>query len=157
MTTQLTDRQRGVLRALCDTVVPGIERPDDATGFWARTASDLGVAEGVEEMIGMIPDETIAGGLLQLLDELDFQGLDKQPSQLSQESLLNSISLGSPDAAAGVGALVGMTLFLYYGTPDPETFKNPNWDQFGYPGPIGPPPQVENTIETVVPDGGATY
>ena len=157
MTTQLTDRQRAVLRTLCDTVVPRIERPDDPTGFWARTASDLGVAEGVEEMIGMIPDETIAGGLLQLLDELDFQGLDKQPSQLSQESLLNSISLGSPDAAAGVGALVGMTLFLYYGTPDPETFKNPNWDQFGYPGPIGPPPQVEKTIETVVPDDGATY
>ena len=53
MTTQLTDRQRGVLRALCDTVVPRIERPDDPAGFWARTASDLGVAEGVEEMIGM--------------------------------------------------------------------------------------------------------
>src|SRR3954469_369895 len=87
MTIQLTDRQRTVLRALCDTVVPRIERPDDPTGFWARTASDLSVPEGVEGMLGMTPDETISVGLLMLLDELGAQGLDRQPSQLSREQI----------------------------------------------------------------------
>src|SRR3954468_2385251 len=139
---ELTDRQRAVLRTLCDTVVPRIERQDDPTGFWARTASDTGTPEGVEEMLGMIPDDTIRTGLVQLLDELASQGLGRQPTQLSREQILTTIALSSPDAAAGLNALTGMTLFLQYGMPDPETFTNPNWEQFGYPGPISPPPQV---------------
>jgi acyl-CoA reductase-like NAD-dependent aldehyde dehydrogenase len=44
----LSDEQRATLEALCDTVVPAVERRDDPDGFWARTASDLGVAAGVE-------------------------------------------------------------------------------------------------------------
>jgi choline dehydrogenase-like flavoprotein len=157
MTTQLSDRQRDVLRTVCDTVVPPIERAEDPTGFWARKASDLGVAQGVEEMLLMIPDETVRAGLLELLDVLDSQHIDRQPSQLSREQLLKNISMASPEAAAGVQALVGMTLFLHYGAPDPQTFRNPNWEQFGYPGPISSPPQVDKPIRTIVPDDGATF
>jgi hypothetical protein len=43
----LTDTQRETLRLFCDTVVPRIERDPDPDGFWARTASDLGVPGGV--------------------------------------------------------------------------------------------------------------
>jgi choline dehydrogenase-like flavoprotein len=157
MTTQLTDRQRAVLRTLCDTVVPPIEREDDPTGFWARTACDLGTPEGVEEMLGMIPDDTIRTGLLQLLDVLDSQGLGRQPSQVSREQIIKNIGMASPDGEAGLRALIGMTLFLQYGVPNPETFRNPNWDQLRYPGPISPPPQVDKPIETIVPEDGATY
>src|SRR2546421_9856172 len=114
MTMELTDRQRATLRTFCDTVVPRIERGDDSTGFWARTASDVGTHEAVEETLGMIPDDTIRTGLVQLLDELASQGLGRQPSQLSREQILKTISLSSPDAAAGVGALTGMALFLHY-------------------------------------------
>ncbi|MFL5910231.1 MAG: GMC family oxidoreductase N-terminal domain-containing protein [Gaiellaceae bacterium] len=153
----LTDRQGATLRTLCDTVVPRIERADDPTGFWARTASDVGVPEAAEEMIGMIPDDTVRAGLVQLLDVLGEQGLGLQPSQLSREQVMRNLALASPDAAAGLNALVGMTLFLNYGAPDPQTFRNPNWDQLGYPGPISPPPQVEKPIRTIVPDDGATY
>src|SRR3954447_13003591 len=153
----LNDRQRATLRTLCDTVAPRIERADDPTGFWARAASDIGVPEGVEEMLGMIPDDAVRAGLLQLLDVLGEQGLGRQPSQLSREQILRNLALGSPDAAAGLNALIGMTLFVFYGAPDPETFRNPNWDQLGYPGPISPPPQVEKRIRTIVPDDGATY
>ena len=39
----LNEAQRETLQAVCDTVVPSIERPDDPHGFWARKASDLGV------------------------------------------------------------------------------------------------------------------
>src|SRR5438128_266532 len=157
MTMQLTDRQRAVLRTLCDTVVPRIDRQGDPTGFWARTASDLGTPEGVEEMLGMIPDETIRAGLVQLIDVLDSQGLDRQPSQVSREQILKNIAMASPDGAAGLRALTGLTLFLQYGVPNPETLRNPNWDQLAYPGPISPPPEVEKPIRTIVPEDGATY
>src|SRR3954471_15880923 len=157
MTTQLSDRQRTVLATVCDTVVPRIERPDDPTGFWARSASDMGVPRGVEEMLAMIPDETIRAGLLELIDVLDSQHIDGQPSQVSREQILRNISMASPEAAGGIQALVGMTLFLHYGAPDPRTFSNPNWSEFGYPGPISPPPRAEKPIQTIVPDDGATY
>ncbi len=48
------------------------------------------------------------------------------------------MALASPEAAAGLQALTGMTLFLNYGMPDPQTGQNPNWQVFGYPGPGQP-------------------
>ena len=38
----LTDSQSATLRAVCDTVVPSIQRADDPDGFWARKATDVG-------------------------------------------------------------------------------------------------------------------
>ena len=38
----LSEVQRETLAAVCDTVVPSIERADDPHGLWARRASDLG-------------------------------------------------------------------------------------------------------------------
>src|SRR5439155_9054400 len=84
------------------------------------------------------------------------QGLDKAPSQLSREQLVRNLELASPDAAAGIAALTGMTLFLHYGAPDPATGQNPNWKVFGYPGPASPPPRVEKPIAPMLPDDGAT-
>src|SRR5258708_39985789 len=42
-TGHLTELQLATLRAVCDTIVPSIRVPDDPTGFWARSASDMGV------------------------------------------------------------------------------------------------------------------
>src|SRR3954447_9088365 len=136
----LTDTQRATLRLLCDTIVPRIDREPDPTGHWARTATDIGVDQGVEQLIGNL-DETLQVGLGQLLDALGSQGLERMPSQLSREQVLRNMTLASPEAAAGIQALTGMTLFLNYGMPDPETGQNPNWKVFGYPGPTGAPPQ----------------
>ena len=153
----LNESQRAALEALCDTVVPSIQRDDDPHGHWGRKASDLMIAAGAEEMLSQIPDEVTRGGMLQLLDILDAQGLAKAPSQASREQILRNISFASPDGAAGINALVGMTLFLYYGAPDPQTGTNPNWATLGYSGPPGPPPQVPKIIETTVPDDGQTF
>jgi len=155
MTMQLDDSQREALRAFCDTIVPSVERDPDPEGLWSRCASDLGVPGGVEELIAGIPDEVIRGGLLELLSVLESQGIARMPSQLSREQIVRNLELASPDAAAGIAALMGMTLFLNYGAPDPSTGQNPNWKVFGYPGPASPPPQVEKPIEPVVPDDGA--
>jgi len=155
MTMQLDDSQREALRAFCDTIVPSVERDPDPEGLWSRCASDLGVPGGVEELIAGIPDEVIRGGLLELLSVLESQGIARMPSQLSREQIVRNLQLASPDAAAGIAALMGMTLFLNYGAPDPSTGQNPNWKVFGYPGPASPPPQVEKPIEPLVPDDGA--
>src|SRR4051794_5378428 len=154
MTAPLTDAQRATLRTVCDTVVPSIERRPDPTGHWSRKASDLGVDQAFEQMLDTFPPENRAG-MLELLDALDQQHFTEQ-SQLSREQLLRNISLAGPEAAAGIGALTGLTLFLYYGLPDPQTGTNPNWETFGYPGPLKAPPDVPKPIATRAIDGDTT-
>jgi choline dehydrogenase-like flavoprotein len=156
MEPQLSESQREALRAFCDTIVPPIERQPDPEGFWGRKASDLAIDGAVADLVLGIPDETIRSGLLELLDVLDSQGIARRPSQLSREQIVRNLQLASPDAAAGVNALTGMTCFLYYGAPDPETGQNPNWKVFGYPGPSSPPPDVPKPIKPLEPEDGAT-
>ena len=45
----MNDERRAVLRAVCDTVYPCIERDDDPDGFFARSASEMGLPEAVED------------------------------------------------------------------------------------------------------------
>ena len=147
----LTEAQRGTLRAFCDTIVPSIQRPGDQDGFWARKATDLGIDQGVEQVIATLPPE-LQVGLGQLLDALGQQSFDVL-SQPSREQILANVSMADVGAAQGVAALTGMTLFLYYGAPDPQTGQNPNWQTLGYPGPAIPPVQSDKGITPVVPDG----
>jgi choline dehydrogenase-like flavoprotein len=156
MEPQLSESQREALLAFCDTIVPSLEREPDPEGFWARKASDLGVDAAVADLVLGIPDETVRGGLLQILDVLASQGIARGLSQLSREQIVRNLQLASPDAAAGVGALQAMTCFLYYGAPDPETGQNPNWRVFGYRGPASPPPDVPKPIRPLDPEDGAT-
>ena len=149
----LNDSQRAVLTAVCDTVVPSLSRDRDPTGLWRRKASDLGVDLGAAQLISEIPDPELRGGLLQLLDALGGQGITRAPSQESREQILRNTALSDPRAAAGVAALIGMTLFLNYGAPDPQTGKNANWETFGYPGPISAPPEIEKPLTIHEPEG----
>ena len=69
----LGDAERKVLAAVCDTVVPSIEREPDPDGFWARSATEMGIHLGVEELITASPTSCCARGLVQLL------GRDRRP------------------------------------------------------------------------------
>jgi choline dehydrogenase-like flavoprotein len=149
----LSDSQRAILTAVCDTVVPSLPRDRDPEGLWARKASDLGVDLGAAQLISEIPDPELRGGLLQLLDAIGGQGITRAPSQESREQILRNTALSDPRAAAAVASLIGMTLFLHYGAPDPQTGKNPNWETFRYPGPISAPPQVEKPLKVHEPQG----
>ncbi len=149
----LSDSQQAVLTAVCDTVVPSLARNRDPDGLWGRKASDIGVDAGAALLISEIPDPELRGGLLQLIDALGGQGITRAPSQESREQILRNTALSDPRAAAGVAALIGMTLFLHYGAPDPQTGKNPNWETFGYPGPISAPPEVEKPLKIEEPQG----
>jgi hypothetical protein len=56
----LTETQRNALRLFCDTIVPRIERDPDPDGFWGRSATDLGVEQGVEELMATLDEQTKA-------------------------------------------------------------------------------------------------
>jgi choline dehydrogenase-like flavoprotein len=154
MTEWMTDERRAALRAVCDTIVPSIEREDDPTGFWARKASDVGTDAVIVEYLAAMPAEQ-RDGLLGLIDALGAQGIT-QVSAASREALLMRTALLGPQATVGVGALIGLTMFLTYSLPDPATGKNAMWAQFGYPGPVSATPDVPKTIKPFVPDGDTT-
>src|SRR5688572_16197750 len=102
MTQFLTETQRAALEAVCDTVVPSIDRPLDPDGFWARKASDLHIAAGVEELLSGIPSEEMKQGLAGLLDLLadETQGmLDPHKTQASREQVLRNIAMAGPEGA----------------------------------------------------------
>jgi hypothetical protein len=149
----LSDSQRAILTAVCDTVVPSLPRDRDPEGLWGRKASDLDVDAGAALLISEIPDPELRGGLLELIDALGGQGITRAPSQESREQILRNVALSDPRAAAGVAALINMTLFLHYGAPDPSTGQNANWKTFGFPGPISAPPQVEKPLRIHEPEG----
>jgi hypothetical protein len=151
MPYELNPTQYAVLAAVCDTIVPAIDRDADPDGFWGRKATDIGVEAGIAELMATMPVEQ-AGGLAELLDGLGALGF-VGASQASREQLLRNVSLMGPLAAAGVQGLIAMTLFIAYGAPDPATGQNPNWRRFGYPGPISAPPQVDKRIVPRVPEG----
>src|SRR5258708_654526 len=116
---ELNPSQCEVLAAVCDTIVPAIERDEDPDGFWARKATDVGADAGICQLVATMPPDQ-AAGLGELLDGLGAMGF-VGASQASREQLLRNVSLLGPLAAAGVQGLVAMTLFVAYGAPDPAT------------------------------------
>lgn len=150
----LTPDRVQVLGAICDTVVPAIEHSPDPYGHWSRSASSYGVPQALAEMLETLPEDQ-QDGMGQLLDAVGAQGF-AEASQRSREQLLRNVSLASPDAAAGVGALAGLTLMLHYGSPDPATGRNPSWEMLGYPGPVSAPPQRPKPIEPLLVDSDTT-
>lgn len=151
MSEWMTAERHEALRAICDTVVPAIERDEDPHGFWARTATDVGTDLAIVEYLKAMPDAQ-REGLLGLIDALGDLGI-AQASPPSREQLLTNVALLGPQATVGVAALIGLTLFLTYSLPDPATGQNPMWAQFGYPGPVSPPAAGTKTISPVMPDG----
>ena len=149
MTAPFNAQQIAMLRAVCDTVVPALPRADDPTGFWGRRATDVGADQAlVQALDAMAPEQR--AGMAQLLDALAAQGFAGL-SQLSREQVFTNVSLASRDAAVGIGALIGLTLFFAYSIP-----PNPAWAVLGYPGPVSEPPAVPKPIVPLVPDDGAT-
>ncbi len=143
--------QRDTLAKVCDTFVPAIEREEDPGGFWGRTASDLAVPDLVEQTLSQAPEEQLEG-MRQLLDALGQQGLADAPQEV-REQIIHGVEDSSPEALAGISALRGLTLLLFYAVPDPNTGRNPNWEALGYPGPRSVPPDVPKTIRVTEPRG----
>jgi choline dehydrogenase-like flavoprotein len=147
----MNDVRREVMRAICDTVCPPLDRADDPDGFWARSGSDVGAPEALGEAIAGLPPVQ-RDGLEQLLDGLAQMGF-LAASRRSREQLLRNLQALGTDAAVGGAALMTLGLFLSYGMPDPRTGRNAFWDTFGYPGPRGLPQPGQRAVTPLVPEG----
>src|SRR3954453_6262792 len=113
MAVEPTEQQIAVLRAVCDTFVPSIERSPDPHGFWPRSATDVGADRALVEMPAPLPDAQ-AGRLLHLPDAIGDQGF-VGASQKSREQLLKTTSLANRDAAVGIAVIGGRTRLVSYG------------------------------------------
>src|SRR5271165_3517608 len=125
----LSDTQRRVLGAVCDTFAPSIDAAgeDEALrDFYARSASDLGVAGHIEGLLAqsMMPEEIEAlGQLLDGFGEHDFQNLPLE----ARTEMLHGLAASSPAGKLGVRQLRALTFLFFYALPD-ELGHNPNWD-----------------------------
>jgi choline dehydrogenase-like flavoprotein len=172
-TGQLSDAQRTMLGVLADTFAPAARPPaaeaGDPHGFWARRASDLGVAAPLAVRLEELLDDAALAELGKLLDALRLTGFRRLP-QVGREAALRLLSATSADARDGIDGLRGLALQLFYGTVGADG-RNPNWTELGYPGPpqIVPPKRsrlpvwsppagddpIELTADVVVVGSGA--
>jgi choline dehydrogenase-like flavoprotein len=146
----LSEMRRSTLQAACDTFAPSVEMAaadDLAAAFYARAASDLGVAAQIEGLLAQtaMPEDIEAVG--QLLDALAEQDLINLPLQARTE-LLHAFSDSGPEAKFGIRQLRALTFLFFYGLPE-ESGQNPNWQAIGYPGPISAPPTPEQAPKTI--------
>ena len=153
VTVVLSEIQRDTLAKVCDTFAPSLERDDDPTGFWGRSASDLGIPDAIEQQFAALPEDQLAG-MRELLDAFHAQGFNDMPQE-AREQTVHAFADDSPETLAGVHALQGLTLLLFYALPDARSGINPNWEAIGYPGPRSKPPDTPKTISvTRPPDDG---
>jgi choline dehydrogenase-like flavoprotein len=94
-----------------------------------------------------------AAGTAQLLEALFQAGISGMPAEAG-EQLIAGVAGSGAEAAAGIGGLIALTLYLNYGLPDANG-QNPNWATFGYPGPLSLAPETEKPIRPLVPEDGA--
>ncbi len=152
------DPQRRTLTTFADTLIPSLEPPEgdaDASGFWARCATDMGIAEAVE--IGLLMAELepdAIAGLRDLLDSFAESGMAPETPQDAREQIIDGFCESGPEGLAGVTTLRTLVLSLFYALPDLGTGINPNWPAMGSPGPPALPQEsTERPITPRLPDG----
>jgi choline dehydrogenase-like flavoprotein len=155
---QLTDRQRGALKAICDTFAPGSDG--------LPPASDLGVVDAVLDGLALNPRESERKQVAQLMSLWDTAPLTalggggwRRFSALPQEErervLRSWCDSRVPQRRAAFQALRKGALLMYYGNTGPNGGRSPVWDAIGYRGPLGPPRDPPpKAIEPIVPRAG---
>jgi choline dehydrogenase-like flavoprotein len=142
MTHFLTDAQFQTLTALCDTVIPSIERADDEHGFWKRAASDLDVPGLLTRAVRDLQTEEQQAEFKQLLDALDrpvtalaLTGHFRPFAALTpaeREQVLHRWAVSPvPQLRKAFQGLKRLTAVLFYSVTD-ESGRNPNWPAIGY-------------------------
>ena len=129
---ELTDSHRAVLRALANTIVPSLDRPDDPTGFWRLSGSDLQADAVVAEGLLELPEEQLVWRA-RPARRTPRTGIRNRVAALVRAVDPNVALMGAQPAAA-IGTLKSLMLAVAYAGPDPQTGCNPMWAGFGYPG-----------------------
>ncbi|MBK7936430.1 MAG: GMC family oxidoreductase N-terminal domain-containing protein [Lewinellaceae bacterium] len=130
------------LAALCDTLIPTLQKTDDPDGYWARKASDLNVPARILDLVAgtKTEDREEFRRLLDLLASpwlgLTWLGPLKPADRLSQaqrETLLRRWANSPlPQLRNAFNVLRKLTTLLYFGDVAPDTSVNANWKTIGY-------------------------
>lgn len=148
----LSPKQRAVLEAVCEALLPSLSQSDDPAGLFAAGADKLGSARRAEALIAAIPDpgdrrrlKLLLGALENPLVNLILSGrwgrLTKLPGR-ARESILRGYSVSRfPLRRAGFQALKRLIHVAHYCWPA-EDGRHPAWDANGYPGPLPPPAET---------------
>lgn len=142
---RLSDRERRVLEVLCDTFVPRTKEDPDPHGFYARTATELGVPADVARIVEDYLSPDRREDFRRLLRVLDSRPanllLAGRPCRLTgmREDLRERYLLGwsrsvLPVKRQGFHAAKRLVLFLTYAKAL-EDGRNPNWPAIGYEAP----------------------
>jgi choline dehydrogenase-like flavoprotein len=146
MTHFLTDAQFRTLTALCDTLIPAIEREDDPHGFWKRTASELEVPRLFARAVRELQSEAQQRELKQLLDALNhpltagaltgrFRPFAALAPEAREKILQAWAASPVPQLRRAFQGLKRLTCALFYSATG-DAAHNPNWPAIGYPGPF---------------------
>jgi long-chain-alcohol oxidase len=147
----LSERERGVLEAVCDTLVPSIPRTDDPGGFFAVGARQAGTIDRAARLIGNVPDPADRNRLKLLLRMLDnpvvnllFAGKLAAFTALpavDREAVLRGYSRSRIALRrAAFQALKRLVHVAHYCWPVGD--GHPAWQVNGYPGPLPQPPSA---------------
>ena len=145
----LSTRQRAVLAAVCETLLPEIQRDDDPAGFFATGARAAHTAERVEQLIAQLRDPLDRTRLRILLGALGsplvnfvlagrFAALPRMDAAAREATLRGWAMSSVPQRRAGFQALKRLAHVAYYCWPV-DGRGHPAWRAAGYPGPLPPP------------------
>lgn len=154
-TDWLTPAEMRTLEAVCEALLPPTPPPageNDADGYYARSASDLGVATLMAEALSLQSSETRAQfkQLLGLMGRPLFGALllgrprrfDRMPLAAREAALRKMRDSSMPALRQGFQALKRLTSFVYFGAPMADGV-NPNWAMLAYPKPPSPPSEAD--------------
>ena len=149
MSPILSSRQRQALLAVCETLLPSFDVPNDTAGFYATGASGTGTDARAEQLIGALRDPLDLARLRLLLDTLEnpfvnlfFAGRFARFSQLAvpdrERILQNYAHSRIALRRAGFQALKRLVHVAFYCWPVKDG-RHPAWDHNAYPGPLPQP------------------
>jgi choline dehydrogenase-like flavoprotein len=162
----LSERQRAVLAAICDTLVPSLHRDDDPGGYFATGALAAGTPARVEEMIAQLASPHDRARLALLLAALDsrittltaglgmssFRALPRDRREAALRAWAHS---ALAPKRAGFQALKRMVQVAYFCWPV-NGRPHPVWRATGYPGPLAPPAEPVAPLPAVTVDHDTT-
>lgn len=149
----LSERERTVLRAVCDAFHPSLAAGDgDDPALFEASASRLGIPAAAERAFGLLPASE-RGELRRLLRLMDGRMLGAllcgvprsvvDMPAVDRERLLARMSTRRlPQLRAGFQALKRLTGFLFYSVID-DAGMNPTWHRIGYLPSPAPPARAE--------------
>ncbi len=167
MSDELSTRQRAVLAAICDTLLPALDHADDPGRFFATGALAAGTPARVEKLIATLRsphDQARLRLLLTLLDNAAanfaqgqgfraFTAMDPAARETTLRSWAHSrVAL----KRAGFQALKRLCHVAYFCWP-PTPDGHPVWRATGYPGPLPQPTAGADALPVVTVDRDTTF